>query len=231
MLAIISDIHGNYPALTAVMKEIGKLGCSRIISLGDVAGYYCMVNECVELLQEKNIVNILGNHDRYLLKKEKCPRSYSANMCLEYQQQIVTKSSLAWLVQSVEKIEIANMSMVHGGWNDYVDEYLYEIKPDEFLNRPELYYFAGHTHVQYLRWFSDKVFCNPGAVGQPRDGNPMAAFAVLDHGTVTLHRVGYDVELICDKMAQAGFAARFYENLYSGTKIGGEVAQIYCQEA
>ena len=48
VIAIISDVHGNYPALKAVLAEIDNIGCNRIISLGDVSGYYCMVNECIE---------------------------------------------------------------------------------------------------------------------------------------------------------------------------------------
>ena len=66
MMAIISDIHGNFPALRAVMDEIERSGCEKIISLGDVAGYYCQINECIHLLRQKDVPNVMGNHDYYL---------------------------------------------------------------------------------------------------------------------------------------------------------------------
>ena len=79
MIAIISDAHGNYPALKAVLSEIDKLNCGRIISLGDVSGYYCMVNECIDEFRRRNIVNLMGNHDYYVLGRVDCPRSYTVN--------------------------------------------------------------------------------------------------------------------------------------------------------
>ena len=62
-IALISDIHGNYPALQAVIERVRKENCDLILSLGDIAGYYCMINECIDLCQKNEIVNILGNHD------------------------------------------------------------------------------------------------------------------------------------------------------------------------
>ena len=73
MIAIISDVHGNYPALQAVLKDIDSRNCKTIISLGDVTGYYCMINECIEEFRCRKIVNLMGNHDSYLLGKEQCP--------------------------------------------------------------------------------------------------------------------------------------------------------------
>ena len=68
MIAIISDIHGNYEALKTVLKKIKELNCHKIISLGDVVGYYNQPHLCIDLLMENNVTNILGNHDYYLLK-------------------------------------------------------------------------------------------------------------------------------------------------------------------
>ena len=66
MIGVISDIHGNYPALQAVLKELDIEGCSQVISLGDVCGYYCMINECIDELRNRDIINIMGNHDKYI---------------------------------------------------------------------------------------------------------------------------------------------------------------------
>src|SRR5437016_5505793 len=83
---------------------------------------------------------------------------------------------------------------------------------DEYLEFPEAEYFSrvigqtfmsGHTHVQAVHHFGDKVYCNPGSVGQPRDGDPRSAFAVYD-GEFTLHRVEYDMQVVFDLMEAAG---------------------------
>ncbi len=66
MIAIISDVHGNYPALKAVLCEIDKMGCEHIISLGDVSGYYCMVNECINEFRKRNIINFFKKLDNTL---------------------------------------------------------------------------------------------------------------------------------------------------------------------
>ena len=89
MIAVISDVHGNYPALMAVLKKIDELGCKKIISLGDVSGYYCMINECIEEFRKRGITNILGNHDYYILGFGECPRSYTVNKITEYQRKII----------------------------------------------------------------------------------------------------------------------------------------------
>ena len=85
-LGVISDIHGNYPALKQVIIELHKLNCDKIICLGDVAGYYSMINECVDLLRKEKIVCIKGNHDSYLMGEGSCPRSNSVNRCFEFQK-------------------------------------------------------------------------------------------------------------------------------------------------
>src|SRR4051812_5590096 len=121
MIAIISDIHGNYPALMAVLREIEVMACEQIFSLGDVAGYYCMINECISELRKRKIPNVMGNHDHYLAHSEGCPRSNSANVCLDYQRKVVLPKNLEWLSQSPPSMKINNMSLVHGGWNDPLD--------------------------------------------------------------------------------------------------------------
>ena len=75
MIGIISDIHGNYTALTKVLAELDNLGVDKIICLGDIAGYYCQINQCCKILQDRNIFCLMGNHDWYLVTNEDCPRS------------------------------------------------------------------------------------------------------------------------------------------------------------
>lgn len=221
MLGIISDIHGNYPALQAVLLQLDKLGCDEIISLGDVCGYYCMVNECIEELKTREIVNILGNHDYYIVNNEKCGRSYSANLCLDYQRKVLKQENYMWLKKSVEYIKRENMWLVHGGWNDYIDEYINDFS---FLNEKCAdisIYVSGHTHMQKCVEGEKAIYINPGSVGQPRDYDSRAAFATIsDKGKIKLGRIEYDIERIEFAMEQAGFPGRISSCLHSGTKIG-----------
>lgn len=222
MIAIISDIHGNYPALQAVLDEIEKSGYESIISLGDVAGYYCQINECIDLLRQKNIRNIMGNHDYYMVYNQPCPRSKSANDLLNYQRTKITSDNLAWLGKSSQKIEFDSTSLVHGGWKDHLDEYLMNVTEDYFKDENAAFFFSGHTHIQTLKMFDKICYCNPGSVGQSRDNDPRAAFALFDGEQVYLRRVGYDIDRIALAMQNCGFDRYYYEGLYSGLRIGAK---------
>src|SRR3954471_2800602 len=146
MMAIISDIHGNLPALDAVLRRIDALGCDAVHSLGDVGGYYCMVNQCIGRLRERGIIHLMGNHDRYLVAGLPCPRSRSANVCLDYQQQIIDAGHLRWLAASPTALATSDLSMVHGGWIDNIEEYMYNISLNYFIDLPGRFFFSGHTH-------------------------------------------------------------------------------------
>ncbi|MEG1625780.1 metallophosphoesterase family protein [Pseudomonas sp.] len=225
MIGIISDIHGNYSALRTVLAKLDELGVEQIICLGDTAGYYSQVNECCEALRERQIFCVMGNHDWYLAKHERCPRSNSANACLDYQQRVITAQNLAWLDSLVERSVLQGLSIVHGGWTDPLDEY---VRPDQayFAALPGRYFASGHTHVQYLWSGEGKFYCNPGSVGQPRDGDPRAGFATWDGKAFHLHRAQYDIAETQQAMAEAGFTPYFYENLDHGTQIGGRISTI-----
>ena len=221
MIAIISDVHGNYPALCKVLKEIDKIGCKTIISLGDVVGYYCMVNECIDEFRERGIINLLGNHDSYLLGMGKCPRSTTVNRCIDYQKQIITSENLDYLRQSSTKYEFDNISLRHGGWNDPIDEYITNFDFKIAENSPFIIFGSGHSHIQSLQEKDGIIYFNPGSVGQPRDNNPQAAYGLIDDNKVTLCGINYDIDQIANAMQKAGFEERTYECLYHGTKIGG----------
>jgi putative phosphoesterase len=225
MIAIISDIHGNLPALEAVLERIDALGCRRIISLGDVVGYYAQPGECIDLLRARGIVNILGNHDHYIVSGEGCPRSKLVSDITDYQRTIISPEQVSWLATSKSFIADGPIHFYHGGMRDPIDQYLYQIGLADLPDDASIL-FAGHTHVQALLKLGGKRFCNPGAVGQPRDGDPRAAFATLAGDVIDLHRVDYDIDRTAFHMRQTGFPAKCYENLYIGAQIGGRIDKI-----
>ncbi|MEW6115766.1 MAG: metallophosphoesterase family protein [Nitrospirota bacterium] len=215
-IGIISDIHGNYEALKAVLTELDRLGISEIYCLGDVVGYYSQVNECCDELRSRRVVCVMGNHDWYMAAGSCCPRSKSVNECLAYQREVITAGNVHWLSNFPVHIRIDNMHLLHGGWSDPIDEY---VRPtEEYFSRLSGDIFvSGHTHVQTLCTYNEKTYCNPGSVGQPRDSDPRAAFAVYD-GEFSLHRVDYDVQKVFELMQKAGFSDYYYGCLKTGAR-------------
>jgi predicted phosphodiesterase len=220
LIGLVADVHGNWPALRAVLGEMDAAGCRTVVSLGDVAGYYPQVDECARELERRSVVNVLGNHDRYLLSGEDCPRSRSATACLRYQRRVATPACRAYLARSKPLVRLHGIAMVHGGWTDPLDEYLVDVGEDHFEGLPGRLFASGHTHVPVVRRWGERTYVNPGSVGQPRDGDPRAAYALVEGERVELRRVAYDVDAVAAASRAAGFPERFYRNLYVGRRIG-----------
>ena len=221
--ATIEGLDTSPDMIEAARKRLPNVA----FSLGDVAGYYSMVNECIEALRARDIVNLMGNHDFYLVDDVPCPRSNSANAAIEWQRKAVTAENLAWLAESPRNgLRLGPLSLVHAGWNDPIDEYIEVVTPDYFANRDGEVFVSGHVHVQGCWPVGAKTYCNPGSVGQPRDGDPRAAFALWDGEQMHLRRVEYDIDEIAKHMREAGFSEYFYENLRAGSRIGGKFSRI-----
>lgn len=216
-LAFISDIHGNFEALKAVLSQLDDLAIKQIYCVGDIVGYYPQINECCQALRERDIPSVMGNHDWYMAGGGFCPRSKSVNDCLAYQRSIFEKSHLEWLKTLPIQLRVGAVQMVHGGWGDPIDEYL---KPaDDYFDKLEGQFFvSGHTHVQLIHRTNSRLYCNPGSVGQPRDGDPRAAFATFDGANFDLHRVPYDIQKVFDLMKAAGFDDYYYGGLKTGAR-------------
>lgn len=216
-IAFISDIHGNYEALKSVLAEIDRMGVECIYCAGDVVGYYSQINECCCELRAREIPCVMGNHDWYMAGGGFCPRSRSVNNCLEYQRTIIQPENLNWLRTFPVEREIGEVQMVHGGWADPIDEYI--MPTAEYFDRLlKQVFVSGHTHLQTVQCFGNKVYCNPGSVGQPRDGDPRAAFALYESGEFTLHRVAYDMQKVFELMDAAGFNDYYYGGLKTGAR-------------
>ena len=209
MIAIISDVHGNFEALKEVLAKIESLNISQIVCLGDVVGYYSQINECCDVLREKNVSCVMGNHDWYMVSETECQRSKSVRDCLAYQRKIITDENRSWLAAFPVILNKYGMSMVHGGWNNPIDEYL-EPTEEYFSAIKGKVFASGHTHIQRAEYYREKVYCNPGSVGQPRDGDNRAAFAVYNGEDFRLFRVPYDIEKTGRLMAEAGFNPYYY---------------------
>lgn len=217
MIGVISDVHGNYEALKEIMEYFDNNKIEDIICLGDVVGYYTQVNECCDELRERNVICLMGNHDWYMVSNSFCPRSNSVNDCLDYQRKVITNVNKEWLAQAKLFYQNERFSMLHGGWTNPIDEYL---NPnDEYFQKLEdKIFISGHTHFQSYYEFGNSIYCNPGSVGQPRDGDNRAAFAVIDGEKIYLHRISYNIDKVCRLMENHGFSGYYYECLLIGAK-------------
>lgn len=209
MIAIISDVHGNYEALKQVLAKIDEMHIPEIFCLGDVVGYYSQVNECCDALRARHVRCVMGNHDWYMASGTGCPRSRSVNDCLAYQRKVISRENLEWVQSFPVILHAHGLSMVHGGWQNPIDEYL-EPEKGCFENLSDRYFVSGHTHIQRVEQFGSQIYCNPGSVGQPRDGDNRAAFATFDGKEFTLFRVQYDIKRVGELMDAAGFNPYYY---------------------
>ncbi len=219
---VISDVHGNFSALVEVVAFLRFEGCERIVCLGDICGYYPLVNECIELLRREQVECIKGNHDAFILGESSCDRSKSAMDCIAYQKKVINQDNLGWIASLGEVVRFDECLGVHGGLRDHLDEYVqdFDFKAATRDHPGVKVFLTGHTHIQQIQHAHGLVYCNPGSVGQPRDHDPKAACAIIDKGGIALHRVEYPIERTAAAMKAAGFSDYYYGNLYHGCRIG-----------
>ena len=220
-IALLSDVHANLPALEAVLDDLPPV--DTVVCVGDVVGYNPWPRECVERVRSVASATVRGNHDRMV----DTPSRYAHNeMALAGLEQAVAELSAThreWLRSLPDRTEIADGAyrLVHSHPDpDELDSYVY---PEDVAElRPYLDdhdgLVLGHTHVQHRATVDGRVIVNPGSVGQPRDGDPDAAYAVLDtdRNDVELRRTAYDVDRVQRKIEAEGLPSRTAERLEQG---------------
>ena len=148
-------------------------------------------------------------------------RSRSATACIRHQRAVATPACRAWLARSKPLVRLHGIAMVHGGWNDPLDEYLVNVGEDALPRAAREPVRVGAGHLPVVRHWTGRAYVNPGSVGQPRDGDPRAAYALtVDGGRIELRRVAYDIDATAAATKAAGFSEHFYKNLYVGKRIG-----------
>ena len=216
-LGVLSDIHGNKVALDAVLADMPTVDA--LVCAGDVVGYNPWHGDCVDALRERSVPTVMGNHDRAVVHDTGFGFNSMAGAGVEHARETLTDDQREWLAGRPDRHTTADgqVRLVHGHPDD-PDRYTY---PEEFSPRlldDEDALVLGHTHVQGHERFDEGVVLNPGSVGQPRDGDPRAAYAVLDLGdlSVTEHRVAYDTDRVKRAVHEAGLPARIGERLETG---------------
>jgi len=228
-IAVIADIHGNLPALDAVLEDIARRGITQIYCLGDLVGYYCFFNEVVHRISELNIPTIIGNHDYALVFNDgEIKRSKTCTSILKWQlpQLDVQAQSFLKTLPTILEVEFGGKTIqfIHAGLTDPIDEYVFDITDEYLINHNFRHdvLITGHTHlISYKKFYSGKVWLNPGSVGQSRDFDNRASYLILnDAYDVEFVRVKYDYMKVVNAMKQNGFDDYISETLISGKKIG-----------
>ena len=242
--ALISDIHGNLPALEAVLSDIGKRDVAATYHLGDLVGYGPWPNEVVGMLQKSGIAGIAGNYDSTVATDYKhCGCKYEnpeqerlAHLSYEWTRGHVTPETKRYLGALPFRIDIRplgghlpgpTVTLLHG--NQTLNTvYVTEDRPNSFLEKMAQGVGAkefdavcfGHTHLPWMRIVGGIHFINTGSVGRPKDGDWRAGYVLLEvnatQANVEFVRVEYDVEAAAKGILDSELPDEFADFLRCG---------------
>lgn len=221
--AVISDIHSNLEAFLSVLSEIDAIGPEAIICLGDIVGYGADPNACTDIIRERKIPSVMGNHDAAASGvTEPYNFNSAAREAALWTREELTKENRSFLATLPERIETEHFMAVHGAISD-PDKYILDYRdaePEFGLMGGYTLCFFGHTHVpaQYKSTTGPgRRLVNPGSVGQPRDGNPGAAYIIYDtESGIEFRRAEYDIRSAQKKIIENGLDKRLAERLSHG---------------
>jgi predicted phosphodiesterase len=240
-ILVISDIHANLVALEAVLADAGKV--DEVWCLGDVVGYGPRPNECIERIASlPRLTALMGNHD-YAAINDMSLETFNpdARRALIWQREALSEASREFLsAQATTPVERDEMTLAHGSPRDSIWEYIM----NTLVARLNLDYFVtrwcavGHSHFQAIFQYhnaeddltievprvgtpyklDERAILNPGSVGQPRDRDPRAAYAIFfpKNKAWETRRVDYDIETVQEQILKAGLPARHAERLSGG---------------
>ena len=249
LLGILSDPHANQFALEAVLQDVDLVRPDVLICLGDFVGYGAQPNEVVQMLKDRCEISLAGNHDLAVLGSRLAPRmNEMATAAADWTRDQLLEETRSFLEGLSSQGNIESISIAHGSLRDPVSEYVLDVATAgaNFDEQDFDVAFVGHTHVPAAFWMElesnrvragrlgvsggrnevdfsfdsvGRLLLNPGSVGQPRDGDPRAAWAAWEpeKRVMTLRRVEYPFAYEQESIRKAGLpeplAARLAEGL------------------
>ena len=237
---IISDIHANMAALETVLADTPAF--DEIWCLGDMVGYGPNPTECIERIQEFPHICLAGNHDRAVMGRlDLNSFNLDARVANMWAQTELTPAARAYLSGLPVEIERDGFHIVHGSPREPVWEYILDVGVacTNFSYFPTTVCLVGHSHIPVVFVLDEqrhrceavmpplfdafslganRMILNPGSVGQPRDGDPRASYAMLDTENMTweLRRVSYPVEIVQERMRARKLPRRLISRLAMG---------------
>jgi diadenosine tetraphosphatase ApaH/serine/threonine PP2A family protein phosphatase len=239
-IAVLSDVHANLHALEAVLAEVDAGGFEQLWCLGDLVGYGPRPNECVSLLRERAAVCLAGNHDLVVLGKIPIEAfAGDAAAAARWTRTVLDEDARTFLGGLEPKATAVGADLFHGSGRDPVWEYVLsaEAARATFAIADAPLVLVGHSHValeiseeegrlrgdkaeagQRLELGGVRRLLNPGSVGQPRDGDPRAAWLEIDNGErwATFRRTDYPVGRTQAEMREQGLPEILAERLEHG---------------
>ncbi len=239
LYAIFSDVHANLEAFEAVLKDARRERADRFISLGDIVGYGPNPNECIELTHKFACLSLAGNHDWIVLNlKEIDYLNPYAQQALLWSRENLTPDRLDYLQSLPLFAQIDNLYLVHASPEQPANWHYIRSLEDAKLNFKHFkgqICLVGHSHVPKImveagttHWIhagseitiegGKRYIINVGSVGQPRDGNRKACYALYNavNNRFQLRRVSYDLVTTQEKMLLAGLPHRLADRLAVG---------------
>lgn len=239
---VLGDIHANLSALETVFADLDRVGVDRVLSVGDVVGYGAAPAACIDLLRERDVRTVKGNHDAAVVREldDRYFNNY-AREAVRWTQANLDRERQGWLAELPLTLEFEHCHLAHGTlYRPELFDYILsttDADPSlDVMTRPMC--FVGHSHVPIalLRlaedpgrtaWstdaqldLADTIACllNVGSVGQPRDENPKTGYAVYDAeaNRAWLTRLPYDIELEANRIRHAGLPDVLAERLKLG---------------
>jgi diadenosine tetraphosphatase ApaH/serine/threonine PP2A family protein phosphatase len=238
-VAVISDIHANYHALEAVLAEIDGADVDTLWCLGDTVGYGPRPNECCDTVRERAERCLVGNHDLVVLGELTISEfNDEAAAAALWTSRVLTSSSRSFLESLRPAAEVDGVDLFHASARDPIWEYVLteEAARATLMLSDAPLVLVGHSHVALaLAEDGDEIvgglapagsrfelegrwLLNPGSVGQPRDGDPRAAWLLLDleRRFATFRRVAYSIEETQSEMRERGLPALLAARLERG---------------
>lgn len=234
-ILLISDIHGNYPALAAIEDQTRSLDCDHIINCGDITVYAPYPNEVIDWLRLHKVFSIRGNTDDKvikLLKGKDFKKPAKADKRIMYTSTAaaLTQENASYLLELKKKkllrLGKTFLGLFHGSPADH-DEQLFAHTPEKRFRElaglsPCEVVITGHSHSPYHKYVKGVHFINPGSAGRMFDGNPEASYALLElvKGKISVshHRCAYDVDAVASAIKQQQLPPIYAEMFRTGTK-------------
>lgn len=240
-IAVISDVHANLEAIESVLKDIRKREIEDVLFLGDAVGYGPDPNRCIDLLKKECKVFLAGNHDRaavgmtdieYFNEFARAAIVWTEGVLTEEHKEFLSSLPVSIIFHSIEDIFLVHSTPREPeSWHYLLTLWDAEINFRYFSERICL---LGHSHVPFviekqpsgdMLVYRDNVILkkglryiiNVGSVGQPRDHDPRACYAIMDNNSITFIRVDYNIKKTQKKMSEASLPRPLIDRLYYGT--------------
>ncbi|MBS3816143.1 MAG: metallophosphoesterase family protein [Candidatus Thermoplasmatota archaeon] len=220
---LISDIHGNYEALKGVLREENW---DKIYCMGDIVDYGPSNQKCVELIKKKADLVVRGNHDNAAAFGVDCGCGYEIKDLSQEVRKItvedISEESKDYLRELPMTESTEKYFLTHASKDDLYKYLKPDTSEDEFEGFKDLdqdIVLLGHTHIPMDREIDGKRYINPGSLGQPRDGDTRAAYAVLEDDEITFERLKYDIETVIEKMREKDYPERAIRILRAGKVV------------